>query len=89
MGMTSGGRSRLRPGGDLAKVRGLRRKHQVWRPSTSAVGAQGLEVGEDQGPPVTSLNQEPTPFVPIWKVLQPPGGPGFFTTVASLCFSLK
>lgn len=40
-------------------------------------------------PPVTFLNQEPTPFVPIWKVLQPPGGPGLFTTVAALCFSLK
>ena len=48
--MTNGGRSGLRPGGDLAKVRGLTEKGQVCPTRSSAVGGQGPEVGEDGGP---------------------------------------
>ena len=45
--------------------------------------------GPGAGPPMTFLNQEPMPFVPLWKVLESLRGPGLFTTVAALCFSLK
>ena len=47
--MTAGGRGRLRPGGALARVRGLRGKEQGCRPQeNSAVRAQGPECRRDR-----------------------------------------